>query len=517
MDNELRRWMRLVETDESMIRLMSNPAFQKWFGDSRVVDAKGQPLQVYHGTFGSMSDDEDDDTADHLGIKKFNDQNHQGYWFSDRAEYADNFTFGGQGEIYPVYLSVQNPLEVELDDIEEPSEELLIRAQNSGYDGLYHRGSGENSGQWMVFTPNQIKSIWNRGTFDPHSDHISESLVDPEKLKAAEYQQQGVDTILQSTFHDDDLDAVDDDPLPKGLRQQPIVLDSPGFRRWFGDSQVVANGKPLVVYHGTQKDFTAFDPDKTGSSTDHGWFGKGIYLTPNPEVAANYAQRNGQGGHVMPLYVRAEQPFITDHDTMSPADVAAIQADGYDAIFRKVYFSDKIPEEIVVFDPAQIKSAIGNKGTFDPVSSNISEVSEFSRWVRLVEAERMEAKLSEAVVISERNLLVLSDPNKQQVAAMAKKASEGLRALIDDGVLYVWDAYYANHDEIARKIGIGDEISLHLWTAYVELDGAIFDNEHDEEKLDQIIETVKTNRALIRLYGSQFNIKVELDGHEVWR
>lgn len=29
---------------------LSNPAFRRWFGDSKVVDASGEPLVVYHGT-----------------------------------------------------------------------------------------------------------------------------------------------------------------------------------------------------------------------------------------------------------------------------------------------------------------------------------------------------------------------------------------------------------------------------------------------------------------------------------
>lgn len=39
------------------------------------------------------------------------------------------------------------------------------------------------------------------------------------------------------------------------------VTETPAFRAWFGDSKVVdAEGKPLVVYHGTDKTFDAFIP-----------------------------------------------------------------------------------------------------------------------------------------------------------------------------------------------------------------------------------------------------------------
>lgn len=40
------------------------------------------------------------------------------------------------------------------------------------------------------------------------------------------------------------------------------------FVRWFGESKVVdAEGRPLVVYHGTNDDFTSFDPGNLGRAT----------------------------------------------------------------------------------------------------------------------------------------------------------------------------------------------------------------------------------------------------------
>lgn len=48
-------------------------------------------------------------------------------------------------------------------------------------------------------------------------------------------------------------------------------VTSDAFRKWFGDSKVVdADGKPLVVYHGTGADFNVFDLSKFGL-TDNGY------------------------------------------------------------------------------------------------------------------------------------------------------------------------------------------------------------------------------------------------------
>jgi hypothetical protein len=62
----------------------------------------------------------------------------------------------------------------------------------------------------------------------------------------------------------------------------PGDVSTPEFRTWFGDSKVVdESGNPLVVYHGTDKDFESFDPDMGYSATDRigSWFSK------NPDLA----------------------------------------------------------------------------------------------------------------------------------------------------------------------------------------------------------------------------------------
>src|SRR5690554_4610968 len=77
---------------------------------------------------------------------------------------------------------------------------------------------------------------------------------------------------------------------------------TPEFRRWFGDSKVVdADGKPLVVYHGTRRDFNEFSPEYAP-----GW-GRGIYFTDNPSATDEFSW--GEGGRVIPAYVRIEDPF----------------------------------------------------------------------------------------------------------------------------------------------------------------------------------------------------------------
>ena len=72
------------------------------------------------------------------------------------------------------------------------------------------------------------------------------------------------------------------------------------FWKWFGDSKVVdAKGEPLVVYHGTNKEFVSFDLEK--SKAGHVWF------TADSAAAKVYA---GYFGVVMPLYVSMQNPLL---------------------------------------------------------------------------------------------------------------------------------------------------------------------------------------------------------------
>jgi hypothetical protein len=65
---------------------------------------------------------------------------------------------------------------------------------------------------------------------------------------------------------------------------------SEAFRRWFGDSKVVdENGEPMIVYHGTQGDFSVFDASRLGETTSARSAKNGFFFASNPAVANTYA------------------------------------------------------------------------------------------------------------------------------------------------------------------------------------------------------------------------------------
>jgi ADP-Ribosyltransferase in polyvalent proteins len=141
--------------------------------------------------------------------------------------------------------------------------------------------------------------------------------------------------------------------------------DSPAFQAWFGKSVLRdADGNPMVLYHGTGSDIAAFRPG-------------GTFLTANPKVAAGYADMRGGlpggGANILPVYARMENPLVHDHGGFmwdmrtEMALLRAAKAGGHDGvIWHNVDDVGGPQTQYLPLSPTQIKSAIGNRGTYDP-------------------------------------------------------------------------------------------------------------------------------------------------------
>jgi hypothetical protein len=216
------------------------------------------------------------------------------------------------------------------------------------------------------------------------------------------------------------------------------LTETPAFKAWFKNSKVVdEDGKPLVVYHGTALEsykwdeqgrrvptdfpFTAFSKDKLGTRTDEGYLGRGFYFTDQPRTASWYAgmtsnegdeaiakQKEGtawalnksKGRAIGRFFVSLQNPLVVkqsadssgafdkrrdaqaalgiDRDAMADVDYLSFKLKdaGHDGV---IYRFESGGVEIVAFEPGQIKSVTGNRGTFDPhnpdITFNIAEVN----------------------------------------------------------------------------------------------------------------------------------------------
>ena len=133
-------------------------------------------------------------------------------------------------------------------------------------------------------------------------------------------------------------------------------------------------------YHGTKSDITEFNVD-SANKKDHGWLGKGIYVSPFRSIAENYAnlKKGETGASVMPLYARINNPIIADETLKyalmdkSKADIAKWTdeqiANGFDSVVMTTNGNEIV--EVVVFEANQLKSAVGNNGNYSAESNDI--------------------------------------------------------------------------------------------------------------------------------------------------
>ena len=184
---------------------------------------------------------------------------------------------------------------------------------------------------------------------------------------------------------------------------------SPAFKRWFGDSKVVdRQGKPVVVYHGTGADFDVF---RTTGALRPG-YGDGAHFAESAGLAGWYAEQwsdgnRGTGDTIMPVYLSIKNPFTGNFYTWgfergltnAKAITEALKKEGYDGIryaHPDMTLDSKPGVAWVAFEPTQIKSAIGNRGTFDPASPNILHQDAHPVFYSLLERLLGQAKMEQA-------------------------------------------------------------------------------------------------------------------------
>ncbi|CAE6793522.1 hypothetical protein R70006_04961 [Paraburkholderia domus] len=163
------------------------------------------------------------------------------------------------------------------------------------------------------------------------------------------------------------------------LRQiAPGSQHSDAFQAWFRDSAIqYPDGSPIVAYHGTGADFSVFSRERLGETTSAADAREGFFFAADASAADEFAWKDGERGCIMPVYLKMEAPYVTDFVVRASngREFAEIlrqaRADGHDGVAAFGEFLGKETSVFVVFDPAQIKSALGNSGTYDAANPDI--------------------------------------------------------------------------------------------------------------------------------------------------
>lgn len=178
---------------------INTPEFKKWFADSKVLDESGKPLAAYHGDkWGKF----------HPGITEFLTEN-SGSFFSSSKELGLSFANGYEKFLYPLYLNISKPLIVDYEGGDwfrgngkrktQTNRTYLdiLKAKREGRDGLIIknvRDRGILSDHYIVFSPEQIKSVYNRGTWDKNNPNIYyqspvDNMFSPDKESIRTYKE----------------------------------------------------------------------------------------------------------------------------------------------------------------------------------------------------------------------------------------------------------------------------------------------------------------------------------------
>lgn len=197
---------------------------------------------------------------------------------------------------------------------------------------------------------------------------------------------------------------LDDDLAPNGVP----VKDN--FANWFRKSKVVEkDGSPKMVFHGTTADIAAFDITAGNNKTYTGATENAAFFTDNPHNASGYAGRRTsmtglsatyqEGANVVPVYLSIQRAlrvsakgeawnYITHkgESYSTPELVDMAQRAGYDGLIvtrivdsrdagvtAEEHLAKKPSTTYVVFNPGQIKSAVGNSGLYLRDSSSLTD------------------------------------------------------------------------------------------------------------------------------------------------
>lgn len=287
-------------------------AFKRWFGDSKVVDAQGKPLVVYHGSPDLRFLNDGGEFKSEKGRYGFGRVD-AAHWFAaaerTAKSYADprrafDYQRAEEGVI-PVYLKMENPLIVDgkgqkWRDAQKSGKttDVIEEARQGGHDGVIIRNVRDNyqtgvtagdqaTDTYVVWESSQIKSAdKNSGAFAPESPNI--------------YQQAGEDDARGSITFGPRQDGVRRFDIRLGKRSDlSTVLHEMGhyYLEVIGD--LVMDGKAnelLVADYGVIRDWLGAEAGKPLSVDQHEQFARGFekYLAegkaPSIELQGAFAR-----------------------------------------------------------------------------------------------------------------------------------------------------------------------------------------------------------------------------------
>jgi len=296
-------------------------------------------------------------------------------WFSDNPNVADQYRYPREygevlydepaGDLLTANLLFENPMTVDMSgDVGEAIRlgRLLNEAKTKGFDALVLKNVDDT-----------IDSSKELGT--------SFAVWNPELIQLIERNNKKIKTK--------------DIGLPAALRDEalPAAERKANLEKFLEESAV-----KTPLYHATPQDFSVFKPGGDNTKLS----GPAIWMSPSKEfqpaahnirkipneqnkMYGNESNKFSPGANVMPVHASIKNPLVTTEKTWkedfqkfgggSPWTLTQDEVDKIKDVHDGIMYYDKngILSEVIAFEPTQIKSALGNVGSFNPKNPDITK------------------------------------------------------------------------------------------------------------------------------------------------
>lgn len=331
---------------------------QAWFGASKVVDDDGRPLVVYHGTTGDFTtfDAENANPESDLGA---------GFYFSNTpADVAANYAGFGPDLEQKLQMRVER-LESEYSYDDEVTARLDAIVADIG--------TGASIGEAAIVAARQDLGVRNQGTTLPVFLKIENPAIlggDDETRLTIEEKVPALDTFDEDEIERLREDGYDDDQIARELAIDNGTLEEGGTFYTF-----------LEAVQQAGNIFENFDPSILDTLREDA-SGRESYSLREAIDAIKTDERFN--------YVEDEQGRLVGNEVIR----RALEITGFDGIIdhtvdekfgsnrrigKQMEGVDPDTTHFIAFKPTQIKSAVGNRGTFDPSNPDILFQSEEGR------------------------------------------------------------------------------------------------------------------------------------------
>lgn len=267
------------------LRAPTTPEFKRWFGESKIVDADGNPMPLYHATYQDFSEFRISEDGK-LGA---------GIYLSSLPEYSESYATSGT--VMPLWASVENPFVIQISNqniayedhpsgfkypyifnvrpidqklvefvreqtndkkraLDLTGEQLIKLFKKAGHDGIAVKDEDGNILEINVFDKDQIKStLGNVGAYGqrPITGEEAERLGLTQK-EAAQAQKRGdIRFSLKNAV-----------AFPSAQEAQKAAIETPvpetaEFKQYIAGSQWVdEDGKAKKFFHATTSNFFEF-------------------------------------------------------------------------------------------------------------------------------------------------------------------------------------------------------------------------------------------------------------------